>query len=573
MIQPKPTITGTTHTLPFHQLSPRDFERLCLWLVEREGYQRAEHLGAAGREQGRDIVAWREGQLWAFQCKRVRNFYPAAAEAEVDKVLGLPDHLRPAALVFLVACDVSDETRARARARCADRMECHFWALTELDERAKRYPDILNEFFQLDRGGETVDMRGARGPLYKPTGPVEQHFGTQIHFHTHTSPTGIPLQRPPRAPHFTDREKALARLLADLCPGRVATLCGPGGIGKTALAAEAVWTLAPENEPPDRFPDGILFHSFYGQPDPALALEHIALSFGEETRPTPAEAALRALAGKQALLILDGAEEAADLRAVLDVRGGCGVLVTSRARKDALAARQDVEPLEAADAVDLLRKWGGDRAADTPATQQICHMVGRLPLAVRLAGRYLAETGESAAGYLEWLRETPLDALNHGQRRQESVRVLLEKSLAQVSGAARQVLAVVGLLALAPFNRKPIAAALDLTSNQLRQPLGELVNYGLLLHGEERYVVSHALVHTYARECCRPADGVAGCLAGYYDALAETESVKGREGYARLDAYCAPVLRGSCGKRRARWCGRWTATWTSVATGRSGCRR
>jgi len=65
----QPPITRTTHTLPFDELSPRDFERLCLWLVEREGYERAEHLGAAGSEQGRDIVAWREGALRAFQCK------------------------------------------------------------------------------------------------------------------------------------------------------------------------------------------------------------------------------------------------------------------------------------------------------------------------------------------------------------------------------------------------------------------------------------------------------------------------------------------------------------------------
>jgi len=59
LTQPQPPITRTTHTLPFDKLSPRDFERLCLWLVEREGYERAEHLGAAGSEQGRDIVAWR----------------------------------------------------------------------------------------------------------------------------------------------------------------------------------------------------------------------------------------------------------------------------------------------------------------------------------------------------------------------------------------------------------------------------------------------------------------------------------------------------------------------------------
>jgi hypothetical protein len=40
----RPPITRTTHTLPFNQLSPRGFERLCLWLVEREGYLRCRKL-------------------------------------------------------------------------------------------------------------------------------------------------------------------------------------------------------------------------------------------------------------------------------------------------------------------------------------------------------------------------------------------------------------------------------------------------------------------------------------------------------------------------------------------------
>ena len=48
---------------------------------------------------------------------------------------------------------------------------------------------------------------------------------------------GNPLQRPPRAKHFTGRAAELARLLEALRPGEVVTLCGPGGIGKTALAA------------------------------------------------------------------------------------------------------------------------------------------------------------------------------------------------------------------------------------------------------------------------------------------------------------------------------------------------
>ena len=161
MARSKPSITGTTHTLPFDKLSPADFERLCLWLVKREGYERAEHLGAAGSEQGRDIVARRDGALWAFQCKRVRHFGPTKAVTEVEKVLALPEGQRPTGLVFLVTCNVSVKTRQAAEERCAEEMECHFWAGTELDEKVKRRGDIVQEFFDLPASGAgTVYGRG-----------------------------------------------------------------------------------------------------------------------------------------------------------------------------------------------------------------------------------------------------------------------------------------------------------------------------------------------------------------------------------------------------------------------------
>jgi hypothetical protein len=150
-----PPVTATTHTLPFDRLSPRDFERLCLWLVEREGYERAEHLGAAGSEQGRDVIAWDGDKLWAFQCKRVQTFPPKSALAEVDKILALPEDQRPVGLVFIVTCDVSANTRQQARDRCADQIECHFWASTELDQKVKRRPDIVKEFFQVAGSGKT----------------------------------------------------------------------------------------------------------------------------------------------------------------------------------------------------------------------------------------------------------------------------------------------------------------------------------------------------------------------------------------------------------------------------------
>ena len=64
----KPTATSTNHRLPFGELSDKQFERLCLWLVNHEGYFRAEHLGEAGSEQGRDVIAYdTQDRLWYFQ--------------------------------------------------------------------------------------------------------------------------------------------------------------------------------------------------------------------------------------------------------------------------------------------------------------------------------------------------------------------------------------------------------------------------------------------------------------------------------------------------------------------------
>jgi hypothetical protein len=124
---------------------------------------------------------------------------------------------------------------------------------------------------------------------------VQYNFAGDLIIGSRQIPSRPPLQCPPRAEHFTGREEELCRLLADLQPGRVVTLCGPGGVGKTALSAQAIWTLTHGDEPPECFPDGIIFHSFYHQPQAALALEAIARAYGEEPKPTLRDAAHRAL--------------------------------------------------------------------------------------------------------------------------------------------------------------------------------------------------------------------------------------------------------------------------------------
>lgn len=143
-------LTSSSHLLPLEKLSPEDFERLCYWLVQREGYTNVEHVGVSGNDQGRDLVAWRQGRRVIFQCKRVREFRPQDIILELTKLQAVST--RPDELVFIVTCAVSARSREVARELWGDEETCQFWASTELDERVKRYPEILREFFHLPLG-------------------------------------------------------------------------------------------------------------------------------------------------------------------------------------------------------------------------------------------------------------------------------------------------------------------------------------------------------------------------------------------------------------------------------------
>ena len=477
MNKSRPSVTGTTHTLPFHQLSPRDFERLCLWLVQREGYEHAEHLGAAGSEQGCDIVAWREGRRWVFQCKRVRDFHPADAEVEIDKVLGLPNELRPAVLVFLVACDVSDETRTRARARCAAQMDCHFWALTELDERVNRHPDIVEKFFQ-------TGQRGAAIPI--PSPPITLHQ----------------LRAP--VPTFTGRTRQLKQITAHLAPDEggaalIAGLAGMGGVGKTELAYAVAARLQ------EHYPDAQLVVELRGTTDPITpqaALGQVIHAFAPEAPPSDDLGALRGLyysllAGKRVLLLLDDAADVGQVSPLLGAPSGAGVLVTSR---DRLALpglhRWDVDLLSLGEAVKLLRKTAPSRKDVDQATwERIAELCGMLPLALRVAGATLETTPDlDGTTYATDLADEKrrLAALRLEGDPKGDVGAVLGLSVARLESeyperAARWTL--LGLLPLAPFDAS-LASALWGCAVESEGDLPRLV----MLQEEETQEMLHALV-------------------------------------------------------------------------------
>lgn len=383
------------------------------------------------------------------------------------------------------------------------------------------------------------------------------------HSKPHPASSLIPLQRPVPAESFTGREGELAQLLAELQPGCAVNLYGPAGVGKSALAAAAVWKLSPGQNAPAAFPDGIFYHNFYNQPRVDIALEYIARILGETPTPSPYEAVQRALAGRQALLVFDGAEQADDLGGLLAVRGDCGILLTSQHPLEEVTVCREVEPLSSSEAMALLQAWGGYRATDKSMTEPICELLGGLPLAVRLAGQYLSAQKESAAHLLAWLESTPLASLPAEQRQQESLGLLLGHSLSQVSETAQQALALVGLLALAPFDPNMVVKTLTIEPNQgvlasvrklfkqkaeetipdVNRALDKLVDYGLLRQNGQRYAVSHPLIHTYARQQLTPPTKTVRRLAACYMALAWEQSALGREGYARLEADQPHLMR------------------------------
>ena len=241
--------------------------------------------------------------------------------------------------------------------------------LAELQERAEQLRTAINI------GGSVASSNvivGHKNRVVQSKTYVERVEGNVYHVAQEAARPRVPLQRPPRAEHFTGRREDIKQLLRELRTGQIITRCGPGGIGKTPLVTEVLWQLAPGDEPPSRFPDGIIFYSFYNQPQAELALEHIARSFGEEIgQGLRRDAAFRALDGRRALLVLDGTEEADDLRSVLTVQGKCGVLITSRSHKDAVSTYQNMTPLPIDEAVTLLQAWGQQRATDKKVVRSL----------------------------------------------------------------------------------------------------------------------------------------------------------------------------------------------------------
>jgi predicted ATPase/class 3 adenylate cyclase len=218
-------------------------------------------------------------------------------------------------------------------------------------------------------------------------------------------PNNLPLQPNPLIGREKEVEDVRGMLQRD--DVRLLTLTGPGGIGKTRLALQAVAEMV------DDFPDGVFFVNLAPLVDPGLVVPTIAYTLGlREAGDQPIADILKDyLKYKWLVMVLDNFEQvleaAPQISELLKTAAHLKMLVTSRTPLNLSMEHQyAVPPL----AVPDLRQQHGPEAlsqydavtlfiqraeavkpgfrvnnANAPAVAEICYRLEGIPLAIELA--------------------------------------------------------------------------------------------------------------------------------------------------------------------------------------------
>ncbi|TWD81371.1 DNA-binding SARP family transcriptional activator [Kribbella amoyensis] len=319
------------------------------------------------------------------------------------------------------------------------------------------------------------------------------------------------VQQAPTAPtDFIGRVDELATISTalrrpDALSSRTVLVNGIAGVGKTALALTAAHRLRAE------YPDGQLYADLRGSdavtPAPLQVLGRFLRALGVPSRrigtdETEAAALFRSeLADRRILVLLDNAQDTAQVRPLLPGAGRSDVIVTSRRRLPELDAADvvNLEPLPRDDAVRLITSTARMLDAGTDGVAALAEACARLPLALRIAGARLATRQE-------WTIADLARRLDDGNRRlselslgESSVLNSFELSYADLGPAAQRAFRLCSLHPGDDFSGESTGILLGIPTAEADRVLEDLLEANMLLqHTKNRYRF-HDLLGLYAR--------------------------------------------------------------------------
>jgi tetratricopeptide (TPR) repeat protein len=341
---------------------------------------------------------------------------------------------------------------------------------------------------------EEVRNTTYNAPVYFQTPPPPAPSSTAVFPSLH--------QLPPPPGDFIGREEEIEELLTAVAVGgaTISGLQGQGGVGKTALALKVAERLAPS------FPDAQISIDLLGVSKKPLAageaMAYVIRAFQPEAKlpENEREAAgvyQSVLHGKRALLLMDNARDAAQVKPLIPP-AGCVLLVTSRFHfvLPGLHAK-NLETLPSAKAEELLLKIAPRIDGEAQAIAKLC---GYLPQALRLAATVLAERVNMApSDYRQRLAEEQnrpklLAAGN------ESVEASISLSYGLLDAETQKRWRMLGVFP-ETFDGRAAAAVWSAEKNSAEDTLGVLTQYSMLEWNEKtrRYRL-HDLMRDFARQ-------------------------------------------------------------------------